>query len=215
MRRDLRLRSNGQVKTSGPAPIFHAAVACEIVRRARRRPERKVARRADHDDLHRRRHPHGDHVGRYPVVRADAGVELPRHDVDGRLAHRELQVHVRIRRQETPPDRHDDRRRQVAGIDPQPPHRPLALLVQVLERAGDLIDGGAQSLEQALAGVGHRYAAGRAVEEAHPQTLLELPHGMAERRRRDAEPRGGGAKAARIGNRHEGGQVGKVGALHC
>jgi hypothetical protein len=133
----------------------------------------------------------------------------------GRLTHRELQVHVGIGRQETPPDRNDDSGRQVAGIDPQPPHRPLALLVQVLERARDLIDRGTQSLEQALAGVGHRYAAGGAMQETHPETRLELTHGVAESRRRDAEPRGGGAKAARIGNRHKGGQVGKVAALHC
>ena len=85
----------------------------------------------------------------------------------------------------------------MARIDPQPPQGPLALLVQVLERAGDLIDRRPQPLEQAQAGVGHRHAAGRAVQQAHPETLLQLPHRMAERRRRDAEPRRRGAKAQR------------------
>ena len=100
-----------------PPPIFHAAMTCEIIGRAWRRPPRKVARRTDHGDLHRGHHSHGDHIGRHPVVRTDPGVELPRHDVHRRLAHRELQVHVRIRRQETSPDRRDDRRRQMDGVD--------------------------------------------------------------------------------------------------
>jgi transposase len=38
-------------------------------------------------------------------------------------------------------------------------------------------------------GVGQRYAARRAVQQTYLEALLELPHRMAERRRRDTEPR--------------------------
>jgi hypothetical protein len=48
----------------------------------------------------------------------------------GIIAHRELKVDFRVRRQEASPDRRDDHRRRPMGrVDPQPPHGPLAHLV--------------------------------------------------------------------------------------
>ncbi|MFY9771656.1 MAG: hypothetical protein WAK04_15670 [Xanthobacteraceae bacterium] len=38
-------------------------------------------------------------------------------------------------------------------IDPQPAHGPLALLVQVFKRAGNLVDRRPQPIEQTPAGV--------------------------------------------------------------
>jgi len=91
---------------------------------------------------------------------------------------------------------------------------PLALLVQVLERAGDLADCRPQPLEQAHAGVGHRYAARRAVQQAHLETLLQLSHRVAERRGRDTQTRCRGSKAPLIGNSDERVQIGQVTAVH-
>src|SRR5260370_22462377 len=125
---------------------WNAAVTGEIVGRARRAAPRKITRRANYGDLHRPHYPNGNHVGRRPaeqarVVRSDPGVESLRHDVDRRVTHRELKVDFRVRGQEgSPHRRHDPRRRHIVRIDPQPPQGPLALLVQVLERAGDLAD---------------------------------------------------------------------------
>ena len=87
-------------------------------------------------------------------------------------------------------------------------------MVQVLERAGDLVDRRPQPLEQVQAGLGHRHAAGRAVQQAHSEALLQLPHRMAKRGRCDAEPRRGGAEAALLGDGGECGEVGEVNAVH-
>ena len=100
-------------------------------------------------------------------------------------------------------------------VDLQPSHGAAALLVQVFQRAGDLIDRRPQPLEQAMAGVGHRHAARRTVQQAHPETLLQLPHRVAERRGRDTEPQCGCTKAEMIGDRDERGQVGQVATIHC
>ena len=42
----------------------------------------------------------GNHVGWRPVARSNSGVESLRPDVDRRLANRELQVNIRVGRQE-------------------------------------------------------------------------------------------------------------------
>ena len=206
---DLRATLRGMTGAAGAvAPLAWRA-------RTRRAPPRKIGRRTNDDDLHWPRHPNGNHVGRHPVVRSDPGVEALRHDVDRRLAHCELKVDFRIRRQEASPDRRDHRRRsQMDRIDPQPPHGPLALLVQVLERAGDLADCRPQPLEQAQAGVGHRHAACRAVEQTYPETPLQLPHRVAERRRGDAEAGGRPSKAQLIGNGDERSQIRQVSTVH-
>jgi hypothetical protein len=44
-------------------------------------------------------------------------------------------------------------------MDPQRTKGPRALSIQVFQRAGNLIDGRPQPLDQATAGVGQRYAA--------------------------------------------------------
>jgi hypothetical protein len=81
------------------------------------------------------------------------------------MHNRELQVNIRVGRQEAYPDRRDDcRRRCMNRIDPQPPHGSLALLIQILERTGDLIDCRSQPIEQTPAGVGERHAARRAMQ---------------------------------------------------
>ena len=58
--------------------------------------------------------------------------------------------------------------------------------------------------------IGRRYAARRAVQQAHTEALLQLPDRVAERRGRDAETRCRGTEAAIIGDSNERGQIGKV-----
>jgi hypothetical protein len=53
------------------------------------------------------------------------------------------------------------------------------------------------------------------MQETHPKTLLQLPHRMAERRRRDTELRGRGSKAPLIGNSDECSQIAEVTTIHC
>jgi hypothetical protein len=116
---------------------------------------RKVGGRANHGGLQRSHHPDGNHVGRQPVLRSNSGVEALRHDIDGRLARLELEMNLRIGRQEALPDRCDHPLcRRMHGVDPQTPEGPASLLVQVLQGDGDLIDRRSQPLQQTKSGVG-------------------------------------------------------------
>jgi hypothetical protein len=78
-----------------------------------------------------------------------------------------------------------------------------------------LIDCRSKPIEQTSAGVGQRHAASRAMQQARAETLLELPHRMAERGSGDADPRRGAAKAQLIGNGDERGEIGQVASIHC
>ena len=66
-----------------------------------------------------------------------------------------------------------------------------------------LIDCRPQPFEQAKAGICERHAPGRAMQESHPEALLELAHRMAQRRCGYAQLRRRRAKAQVIGNDDE------------
>ena len=87
--------------------------------------------------------------------------------------------------------RHDDRH-----IEPELPSRTVAEAVHHIESALDLAERRGQALEQAVAGLGRRDAAGGAVEEAHAKRGLEPPHRLAQRRGRCAARLSRAAKAA-------------------
>ena len=94
------------------------------------------------------------------------------------------------------------------------PVGPLPFLVQAFQRAVDLLDCRPQFLEETKTGIGHRYAARCAVQQPHPKALLELPHRVAERRGRHAEPRRRRSKAPLIGDSDERSQIGQVTTIH-
>jgi len=81
---------------------MHTAVTGEIIGRAWRAPTRKVSGRANDDDLHGSHHANGNHVDGRPVARSDASIKSLRHDIDRRHAHRDLEMDVRVGRQEAP-----------------------------------------------------------------------------------------------------------------
>ena len=60
-----------------------------------------------------------------------------------------------------------------------------------------------QLFEQAKAGIGERDATRGAMQQAHPETLLQLAHRMAEGRCGNAKLRGRRAKTRVIGNDDE------------
>ena len=99
-------------------------------------------------------------------------------------------------------------------VDSQPTRGTEPRLVQIFQRARDLIDCRPQLFEQTLTGIGHRNAARGAIKQPHPEAPFQLPHRVAERRGRDIETRRRGSKAPLIGNRDEGGQIGQVTAIH-
>jgi hypothetical protein len=123
-------------------------------------------------------------------------------------------VDVWIGRQEAVPHRCDHRRRRHdAGVDTQAAERPLPILVEVIQRAGDLGDRRPQPLEQAPPRVGQRDAARRAMQQADAEALLQLSHGVAERRGRDADPRGRRPEAEFVSDGDECRQIGEVTAV--
>jgi hypothetical protein len=54
-----------------------------------------------------------------------------------------------------------------------------------------------------------------AVQQSEPELLLEVPHRVAERRRRDAEARRSRPEAESVGDGNKRSQIGKIGAAHC
>ena len=73
-----------------------------------------------------------------------------------------------------------------------------------VERSERLSNAGSRALDEPPPRVGQRHAARRAREQHHAQLLLELPHRLAHRGRRDAElaRRGAEAAQARHGEEH-------------
>src|SRR6202171_4379749 len=59
-------------------------------------------------------------------------------------------------------------------INPPATKRTLALLIQVFQSAGNLLDGRPQLFEQAEAGIGERHAARGPMQQACSEALLEL-----------------------------------------
>ena len=187
--------------------VLNAAMTGEIIGGAGRSPAREVGWRADNCQFDRSHDPDGNHIRRDAVLNTYPGVESLRHDIDRLVAHVDLEVDLRVGRQEAVPYRHDHRRRsQMAHrVDPQTTRRMKPILVQIVERAGDLIHCRPQLIKQTPASVGHRHTARRPVQQARPETLLQLPHRMAERRGCDIETRCRGTEAPLIGNSDESG----------
>ena len=86
---------------------------------------------------------------------------------------------------------------------------------EVVERLRHLFDRRPQPVEEPPAGIGEGDAPGRAMQQSNPETLLEVPHRVAERRGGAAEARGRRPEAEIVGDGNERRQIGKVGATHC
>jgi hypothetical protein len=74
--------------------VLNAAVAGEVIGRARRAPPREIGRRADHGHIHRPDHPNGDHVRRRPVFWTDPGIEPFRDDIARRRVGADFELDV-------------------------------------------------------------------------------------------------------------------------
>lgn len=137
----------------------------------------------------------------------DAGVEAVLDDVDEGVVHAYVDVDPRVLdgepREQIPEHELDGARRDAEPDAPRDLPRPGRHRAQGLER---LLDGGAGVAREAVAGLGERHAARRPHEERRPEPLLELPHGLAERRGgRPEVPRRAG-EAPPPGDREERGE---------
>jgi len=100
-------------------------------------------------------------------------------------------------------------------MEAQPSEGMPLLGVKILQSPRNLIYGRSQPVEQPQARIGERDTARRAVQQADPEMLFELPHRVAERGGRDAEARRGRAKAEIVGDGNKCGQSSEIGAAHC
>ena len=104
---------------------------------------------------------------------------------------------------------------RMSCIDPQATKRTLALLIQVFQSAGNLINRRPQLFEQAKAGVREGHAARGPMQQACSEALLEMAHRMTESRCGHAKLRGRRAKAQVIGDDDKRIQVRKFATIHC
>ena len=126
----------------------------------------------------------------------DRNVEAFVDDVDGPLAHVQIDLDVGIGFEELRDDRRDKRNDVGPGIDPQRAAR------RRLQRAGNivgLLDIG-QNLRGAIvigpADFGQADLARGAIEKTHAKFLLQLLHMLADHARRDIKPRRGATVAS-------------------
>ena len=92
-------------------------------------------------------------------------------------------------------------------MEPQPPRWTAALVVEIGQGLLDAGEGRLQRFEKASAGVGQGNAARGAMKQANVELLLEMLHGMAQRRAGDSKPGRAGAKAQHFCNGDEGSEV--------
>jgi hypothetical protein len=94
------------------------------------------------------------------------------------------------------------------------PGGPVAERVDRFDRRIEPVEQRAQLAQHALARFGKGDAAGRAVEQADPEPLLERPHGLAQGRGRKPQPLGRLGEARLLGDGHEGAQFSKLRSPH-
>ena len=92
--------------------------------------------------------------------------------------------------------RHDFARARREGVDTQRSGGRRLLGADHLHRAVQVAQGRPRLFDEGAAGVGERDAARRPVEQTHAHRRFELRHGIAQRRRRQAERPGGAAERA-------------------
>nr|CUV47243.1 protein of unknown function [Ralstonia solanacearum] len=197
---------------AGPLPAHTAEADTRDAPQRFRRVERAVP---GHEGWARRQHQIARDKGPHHQVgiiqrRAHAQRDvIPLADhVDAPVGHVQLQPHLRLRQQKLRQHRCQEGMRHAhRAADAQPPRRPLAGMLGHLQ-------GGACGLRHHLAlrverraHVGDVHRPGRALQQPHPQPLLQVRHAAAHARLGNPErPRGGGKTAVR----HHGGKQDEV-----
>ncbi len=190
-------------------------MAGQVVRRLRRRPPGEIVGGAHHRHSQVRPDPHGDHVFRDLLPEPDPGVEAIGDDVGEPLVEAQLDVDVRIVRQQAlQRGPQDGFGRLSAGGDAD---RPRGLVPKLADRHQlrlDLVQAWADRRQKPLSGVGGRNAARGPRQQPHPEPLLEPAQGVAEGRGGDAELGRRAGEAPLPGHADEGDEVADVRASH-
>lgn len=117
-------------------------------------------------------------------------VEPGGHDVDQRVAAHEIEADVGVLREERWHDGRDEPLgAALVGVDPQRAARCAPHVIELLERAVEVVQHGGEPGRELGAALGDRHAAGGAMEQAHAEASLERAERVAERRGRGAQLR--------------------------
>jgi hypothetical protein len=143
---------------------------------------REICRRRNHRHPHLRPDTRCDHVLGDLFAHPRAGVIAFRNDIGEAVVDNDLDIDVRMIRQEPlQGGLQDGNRRMLASRDPNRAGGLLAQLAQGGELRLDLLEPRRDGLQQALSCFGRRHAACRAGEETKPDPVLQGPD-LAERR---------------------------------
>ena len=144
-----------------------------------------------------------------------AGVEPFGHDVGERRLDRQLDVDVGIVRQQSSHRRPEEGARGVLGG--RDADRSRGLVTKLADRGelgGDLVQRGAERLQEPFAGLGRRNAPRRAHQQADAEPLLQPTDRVAERGLRRAELSRGARKTLLLGDDQEGVEIDQLLAAH-
>ena len=187
----------------------------EVVGRLRLAAGSEVGGRADDRHAQVRSDANGDHVPRDLFAQANAGVVAAGDDVGQPLLHRDLDLDVRVVRQQPLQRRPEDGFGGVlAGGDADGAGGLGAERAERIKARVDLLERWVQRLHQPLAGVGGRDAAGRPGQQTHAQPLFQPADGVAERRLGGPKLGRGAGEASLVRHGQEDAQVGQVFAAH-
>ena len=160
-----------------------AVVRREILRLLRCWLALEIGRRADHGHAEIRPDAHRHHVLCHLFAEADAGVVALRDDVGEAVIDGELHLDIGVARQQLCQRGPEDRLRgMLADRDADGAGGLVAQLGQGGKLGVDLLEFGADGLEQSLAGFRRRHAAGGAGQQPQAQPLFEGADGVAQRR---------------------------------
>ncbi len=166
----------------------------EVGGRRGRRAGGEVAGRRHHHGAQRRPDRNRHHVELDALAEPDAGVEAARHEVHQPVVHHHLDRDVGMIDQELRQAGREDRARGIGeGGEAERARRRVAPVGERRDPALHRVERRAKRGQQPLARRRRRDAARRAREKADAEPGLELAHGVAERRGRQAElggPRG-------------------------
>jgi hypothetical protein len=192
----------------GWEPEVDASVSGQVLRRLRPPVGDKVVRPANDREAPVGSDAHRDHVFRNLLTEPHASVVALRDNVDKCAFRADLNGDVGISLQEGDEPRPEHGvGGMLAGSDADGTGRAFSQFSQRRQLELNLVEPGPDLLEQALACLRRRHAAGRAGKEAHTEAFLKLADGPAQGGLRDSHARRGACEALVGGNGDESEQV--------
>jgi len=165
--------------------------------------------------VERRGQPHGDHVLRDGVAKADAGIEALRDDVGQAVIGRDLDGDLRV-----PPrhldqqGRHGDGQRGARGVQAQGARDAALVGAQALGRVLDFRQRRPDAGDEGRARLGQPHAARRAREQGLAEAGLDELHRVADGGCAHSQLAGGGRETATPMHRRHNGKVREQRPVH-